>query len=70
MRARAPSVCASPSTLTTFGGFLPLILAGGVLPSVVRAFAFVPAMFRLVYAARPSAAAVPGSPERVETQAA
>ncbi len=53
------------TTLTTFGGFLPLILAGGgfwppfamaiaggVLFSVVLAFAFTPAMFALVYARR------------------
>ncbi len=56
------------TTLTTFGGFLPLILAGGgfwppfamaiaggVLLSVVLAFGFAPAMFRLVYARRPAA---------------
>jgi len=58
------------TTLTTFGGFLPLILAGGgfwppfamaiaggVLLSVVLAFAFTPAMFALVYAQRPRPAA-------------
>jgi len=54
------------TTLTTCGGFLPLILAGGgfwppfamaiaggVLLAVVPAFAFTPAMFALVYARRP-----------------
>lgn len=58
------------TTLTTFGGFLPLILAGGgfwppfataiaggVLLSVVLAFAFTPALFTLVYARRPVPAA-------------
>ena len=54
------------TTVTTFGGFLPLILAGGgfwppfamavaggVLLSTVVSFYFTPPMFRLVYAARP-----------------
>ena len=51
------------TTITTFGGFLPLILAGGgfwppfamavaggVLLSTVVSFYFVPPAFRLVYA--------------------
>ena len=51
------------TTITTFGGFLPLILAGGgfwppfamsvaggVLLSTIVSFYFVPPMFRLVYA--------------------
>jgi len=55
------------TTLTTFGGFLPLILgggafwppfamaiAGGVLLSTVVSFGFVPAAFRLVYGRPPS----------------
>lgn len=55
------------TTVTTFGGFLPLILAGGgfwppfamavaggVLLSTVVSFWFTPAAFRLVYAQRPS----------------
>jgi multidrug efflux pump len=54
------------TTVTTFGGFLPLILAGGgfwppfamsvaggVLLSTVVSFYFTPPMFRLVYAGRP-----------------
>ncbi len=53
------------TTITTFGGFLPLILAGGgfwppfamavaggVLLSTVVSFYFTPPMFRLVYAGR------------------
>jgi multidrug efflux pump subunit AcrB len=63
------------TTLTTFGGFLPLILAGGgfwppfalaiaggVLLSVVLAFAFAPAMFRLVYARAPRGETPAGVP--------
>jgi len=58
------------TTVTTFGGFLPLILAGGgfwppfamaiaggVLLSTVVSFYFTPPMFRLVMARRPAAAA-------------
>lgn len=54
------------TTITTFGGFLPLILAGGgfwppfamsvaggVLLSMVLSFYFTPPMFKLVYAGRP-----------------
>ncbi|MDW4496970.1 efflux RND transporter permease subunit [Sulfitobacter sp. D35] len=54
------------TTITTFGGFLPLILAGGgfwppfamavaggVLLSTVVSFYFTPPMFALVYARRP-----------------
>lgn len=57
------------TTLTTFGGFLPLILegggfwppfataiAGGVLLSTVVSFYFTPPMFALIYARRPRAA--------------
>ena len=53
------------TTVTTFGGFLPLILAGGgfwppfamsiaggVLLSTVVSFYFTPPMYRLVYARR------------------
>ncbi len=53
------------TTVTTFGGFLPLILAGGgfwppfamavgggVLLSTLISFYFVPPMFRLIYAGR------------------
>jgi multidrug efflux pump subunit AcrB len=63
------------TTVTTFGGFLPLILAGGgfwppfamavaggVLLSTIVSFYFTPAAFRLVYAGRRGAqtrAAVP-----------
>ncbi len=63
------------TTLTTFGGFLPLILAGGgfwppfamaigggVLLSVVLAFAFTPAAFVLGYAGRSATGAVEASP--------
>jgi multidrug efflux pump subunit AcrB len=65
------------TTVTTFGGFLPLILtgggfwppfamavAGGVLLSTVVSFYFTPPMFALVYAARARhrAAAPPRSP--------
>ncbi|MEO0545077.1 MAG: efflux RND transporter permease subunit [Pseudomonadota bacterium] len=55
------------TTITTFGGFLPLILAGGgfwppfamavaggVLLSTIISFYFTPPMFALVYAKRPS----------------
>ena len=55
------------TTITTFGGFLPLILegggfwppfavaiAGGVLLSAVVSFYFTPPMFRLVYRAKPT----------------
>ncbi len=54
------------TTITTFGGFLPLILAGGgfwppfavaiaggVLLSAVVSFYFVPPMFALIYARKP-----------------
>ena len=64
------------TTITTFGGFLPLILAGGgfwppfamavaggVLLSTVVSFYFTPAAFRLVYA-RPSRAF--DAPEELE----
>lgn len=57
------------TTVTTFGGFLPLILAGGgfwppfamavaggVLLSTIVSFYFTPAAFRLVYARRRGAA--------------
>lgn len=57
------------TTLTTFGGFLPLILAGGgfwppfamsiaggVLLSTVISFYFAPPMFALVYARRKTVA--------------
>jgi predicted RND superfamily exporter protein len=53
------------TTITTVGGFLPLILAGGefwppfamavaggVLLSSIVSFYFTPSMFRLVYAGR------------------
>ncbi|MDJ0858323.1 MAG: efflux RND transporter permease subunit [Dinoroseobacter sp.] len=66
------------TTLTTFGGFLPLILggggfwppfamaiAGGVLLSAVVSFYFTPAMYALV---RPSVKAKP-APEQVATGA-
>lgn len=55
------------TTITTFGGFLPLILAGGgfwppfamavaggVLLSTIISFYFTPPMFALVYAKRPA----------------
>ncbi|MEO1747209.1 MAG: efflux RND transporter permease subunit, partial [Pseudomonadota bacterium] len=55
------------TTITTFGGFLPLILAGGgfwppfamavaggVLLSTIISFYFTPPMFALIYARRPS----------------
>ncbi len=61
------------TTITTFGGFLPLILAGGgfwppfamavaggVLLSTIISFYFTPPMFALVYAKRP------GQQERVQ----
>ena len=60
------------TTITTFGGFLPLILAGGgfwppfamavaggVLLSTVVSFYFTPPMFRLIYAGRPRREVVP-----------
>ncbi|MEO1453758.1 MAG: efflux RND transporter permease subunit [Pseudomonadota bacterium] len=58
------------TTITTFGGFLPLILegggfwppfavaiAGGVLLSAVVSFYFTPAMFSLIYRAKPTRSA-------------
>ncbi|MEM8811140.1 MAG: efflux RND transporter permease subunit [Pseudomonadota bacterium] len=66
------------TTITTFGGFLPLILegggfwppfamsiAGGVLLSTVVSFYFTPPMFALVYAKRPPKAE-DAMPERLE----
>ena len=59
------------TTITTFGGFLPLILAGGgfwppfavaiaggVLLSAVVSFYFTPPMFALVYRKAPAATEV------------
>ncbi|MEM6939340.1 MAG: efflux RND transporter permease subunit [Pseudomonadota bacterium] len=61
------------TTITTFGGFLPLILAGGgfwppfavaiaggVMLSAVISFLFTPAMFKLVYRAKPKKQEVEG----------
>ncbi|MEL6680034.1 MAG: efflux RND transporter permease subunit, partial [Pseudomonadota bacterium] len=65
------------TTITTFGGFLPLILggggfwppfamaiAGGVLLSTIVSFYFTPPMFRLIYAraARPEAETASDAP--------
>ncbi len=63
------------TTITTFGGFLPLLLAGGgfwppfataiaggVLLSVVVAFYFTPPAFALVYARRPGPAPARAEP--------
>ncbi|WP_299967124.1 efflux RND transporter permease subunit [uncultured Roseobacter sp.] len=65
------------TTVTTFGGFLPLILAGGgfwppfamsvaggVLLSTVVSFYFTPPMFALLYAGKSKRKAAPKQPER------
>lgn len=65
------------TTITTFGGFLPLILegggfwppfavaiAGGVLLSAVVSFYFTPAMFSLIYRGRPPRVAREGRSPR------
>jgi len=71
------------TTITTVGGFLPLILAGGgfwppfamavaggVLLSSIVSFYFTPAAFRLVYARAPEPAATPSVAPVVLAQAA
>ncbi|WP_224824713.1 efflux RND transporter permease subunit [Cognatishimia sp. MH4019] len=63
------------TTITTFGGFLPLILggggfwppfavaiAGGVLLSAVVSFYFTPPMFRLLYRRKPTPSQASGTP--------
>ena len=71
------------TTLTTFGGFLPLIvegggfwppfamsIAGGVLLSTVISFYFAPPMFALVYARRKTALSETGKDHRTAERGA